>query len=212
MSPIVHVDTSNVGRVVAEAAAVLAASGLIVMPTDTVYGLACAATAEAAGKIFTVKARDRGKPLPVLINGLEQLAVVAREIPEKLIDLNRAYWPGPLTVIVKKTPSLPEEITGGHDTVGVRVPNHPVALELLRVYGKPIVATSANMSGEAAATSIDGIDASILECVEMVLDSGECPIQEASTVLDLSGEAPCILRSGPISSEELFRILRSEVL
>ncbi len=211
MGKILRLDEVNADEATAAAVAALQAGELVIIPTDTVYGLAGDVTREAALRIFALKGRNYDKPLPVLVSGLAQLQQVARDVPPAVVVLAERYWPGPLTLILQKADRLPAEITAEHETVGVRVPDHVLALALLERHGRPIVATSANPSGAPAATSMDEVACDLIEAVAVALDAGPCPVQQASTVLDLTVSPPAILRPGPITQSELSDTLRTEV-
>lgn len=212
MGEILRVQPDTVNQALDAAVEALRAGELIIMPTDTVYGLAGELSTQAALRIFEAKGRQYDKPLPVLVSGLDQLQQVSRYIPPAAEVLGRRFWPGPLTLIVRRADRVPPEVTSGGETVGVRVPDHELVLALLQRHGSPIVATSANPSGAAPAVNVSELPATLLEAVALVLDAGPCPLQQASTVLDLTAEPPRVLRSGPISAAELAQALRSNVL
>ncbi|MFO7945216.1 MAG: L-threonylcarbamoyladenylate synthase [Armatimonadota bacterium] len=185
------------------AAAALRSGKIIVIPTDTVYGLACAISdAEAARKVFELKRRNAAMPLPVLVGSLQQVRDVAASVPDDLRTLADRHWPGPLTMIVPKSEAISDVLTGGCDTVGVRMPDHPVTLRLLQRFG-PIAATSANISGHPAPVTVQDIEQGILDGVSIVIEAGACPLGRASTVIDLTQTQPTILRKGPISAETI---------
>ncbi len=211
MGKILRLDEVSSDEATAEAVAALRAGELVIIPTDTVYGLAGNVSRETSLRIFELKGRDYDKPLPVLVSGLEQLQQVARDLPPAVAVLAERYWPGPLTLVLQKADRLPVEITAGHETVGVRVPDHALALALLERHGRPIVATSANPSGAPPATSMDEVACDLIEAVAVALDAGPCPVQQASTVLDVTVSPPAILRPGPITQSELSDTLRIEV-
>ncbi len=179
------------------AAEAIRAGEVVVMPTETVYGLACDANnAEAVRKVFAMKQRPADNPFIVHIDGLHNLGMVASSWPGVCEILARRFWPGPLTVVLPKRATLPSVTTGGLNTVAVRVPNHPVALDLIREAGCPIAAPSANPFMGLSPTTADDVDPRIAEKAAMILDGGPCPIGLESTVLDLSGDNPQILRPG----------------
>jgi len=184
----------------------LRADGLVAFPTDTVYGLgALVFSPEAVLRIFAAKGRPSEKAIPVLLASAEQLDRVAAEPPPMALRLAERFWPGPLTLVMRRQPDLPEVIseTG---TVGVRVPAHPVALSLLAAAG-PMAVTSANRSGSVSPRTAAGVLAELEGRVELILDGGETPGGVPSTVVDCMGEAPIILREGPLRLEQLLAAL-----
>lgn len=204
---------------VAEAAALLRAGDIVGMPTETVYGLAADALDPAAvGKIFAAKGRPADHPLIVHLPSAEHLSQWAAAIPKDAIALARAFWPGPLTLILKRTADVPDEVTGGQDTVGVRVPAHPVALALLRAFDGGLAAPSANRFGRISPTTAAHVQEELGERVAMILDGGACEVGIESTILDFSRDVPEILRPGAIGPEDIARVIgrrprvRGEVL
>ncbi|MFP3903819.1 MAG: L-threonylcarbamoyladenylate synthase [Armatimonadota bacterium] len=193
------------------AAAALRSGELIVIPTDTVYGLACATSdAEAVKRIFEVKRREATMPLPVLVGRRQDVTQMAANAPDALKTLGARHWPGPLTIIVPKSEAISDVLTGGYPTVGLRMPDHPVTLRLLRRSG-PLAATSANISGHPAPVTVHDIEQEILDDVSIVIDAGPCPVGQASTVLDLTQTPPAILRQGSISAETIEADLQTTV-
>ena len=193
---------------IAEAAALLRAGELVGMPTETVYGLAAdALNPEAVNKIFAAKGRPADHPLIVHLPSAEHLPQWAAAIPKDVIALARAFWPGPLTLILKRTPEVPDEVTGGQDTVGVRVPSHPVALALLRAFDGGLAAPSANRFGRISPTTAAHVHEELGERVALILDGGACEVGIESTILDFSRDAPEILRPGAISPEDIARVI-----
>lgn len=181
---------------------------LVVFPTETVYGLAADALNEnAVRRVFEAKGRGERHPLPVQVAGSANLSQVAAEVPVGAAALAERFWPGPLTIVLPKGSEVSDAVSGGAATIGVRVPDHPVALALLRKLGLPIVATSANLTGQPPPTTADGAVRQLGESVSVVLDAGECRIGVASTVVDLSVSPPRILRAGAVSAEEIRDIL-----
>lgn len=189
------------------ALAVLEAGGLVVMPTDTVYGVGCLAfNPQAVTRLYAVKRRPDDKPIPVLLGNPEQIQQVAIDVSPRMERLAKAYWPGPLTMILLRHPSLPAEIGPG-TTVGVRVPAHDFAQRLLEAAG-PMAVTSANLSGQLPARSADDAETALRGQVELILDDGPSPGGLPSTVVDARTDPPTILRAGPISEADLARALR----
>ena len=193
---------------IAEAASVLRAGGLVAFPTETVYGLAADVFNQTAiRKIFDAKGRPSDNPLIVHIADFSSLAALAASFPPIAQTLTTLLWPGPLTLVVKRTNQVPECVSPGLDTVAVRMPNHPVALALIRGLGRGIVAPSANLSGRPSPTNaqhvLDDLDGEI----DMILDSGPTQIGVESTVLDVTETPPAILRTGGITKERLEQII-----
>ena len=190
------------------AVAILKAGGLVAFPTETVYGLgADASRPEAVAKIFAVKGRPATHPVIVHLADAVQTANWAREIPESAQKLARRFWPGPLTVILKRAPSVSDVVTGGQDTVALRVPSHPVALQLLARFGGGIAAPSANRHGHVSATTAAHVRSEFGGAVDCVLDGGEADVGIESTIVDLSGSQPAILRPGWITPSALEEAL-----
>jgi len=193
---------------IAAAAALLRAGELVGMPTETVYGLAADALDPAAvNKIFAAKGRPADHPLIVHLPSAEHLPQWAAAIPKDAIALARAFWPGPLTLILKRTPDVPDEVTGGQDTVGVRVPAHPVALALLRAFDGGMAAPSANRFGRISPTTAAHVQEELGERVALILDGGACEVGIESTILDFSRDVPEILRPGAIGPEDIARVI-----
>lgn len=181
---------------------------LVIFPTETVYGLACDALNESAvEKVFEAKGRAEKHPLPVQIASVAELSRVASRVPEIAIELAERFWPGPLTLVLPKSEQISPKVTGGTDTIGIRIPDHPVALAILNRVRIPIVATSANITGQNPPVTAQEATASIGEKVAVVLDAGECRIRVPSTVLDVSVTPPRILRVGAISADEIKNII-----
>jgi L-threonylcarbamoyladenylate synthase len=192
------------------AVALLRAGELVAFPTETVYGLgADAANPAAVAKIFAAKGRPADHPLIVHLPSSAHLARWAREIPAEAERLAAAFWPGPLTLILKRRPGVPDAVTGGQDTVGLRVPNHPLALELLAAFEGGIAAPSANRFGRISPTTADHVREELGDRVPLVLDGGACPVGIESTILDLSRGVPVLLRPGAISAADIARVLGS---
>ncbi len=191
-----------------KAVALLRRGELVAFPTETVYGLgADAANPAAVAKIFAAKGRPADHPLIVHLPSAAHLARWAREVPPQAEQLAAAFWPGPLTLILKRQPDVPDAVTGGQDTVGLRVPSHPLALELLAAFDGGIAAPSANRFGRISPTTADHVREELGARVPLVLDGGACPVGIESTILDLSRGAPVLLRPGSISSADIARVL-----
>lgn len=196
-----------------EAGNLIAAGELVAFPTETVYGLGGDALhPEAAKKIYAAKGRPSDNPLIVHIAEVSDLERVAKAVPDQARKLAEAFWPGPLTMVVWKNENVPYATTGGLDTVAVRMPNHPVALELIRKSGKLIAAPSANTSGRPSPTEGSHVMEDLDGRIAMVLDSGLVGIGIESTIIDLTEETPMVLRPGYITPEMLAEVLGEEVI
>ena len=211
---ILHVDSKNPDQEdMKRAGKRIAAGELVAFPTETVYGLGGdALDPEASRKIYAAKGRPSDNPLIVHIAEFDDLYRVAREVPEEAKLLADAFWPGPLTMIVWKSDAVPEATTGGMQTVAVRMPNHPVALELIRRSGCLIAAPSANTSGRPSPTEAQHVAEDLSGKIAMILDGGPVGIGIESTIIDLTEEKPMILRPGYITPEMLSEVLQEEVV
>lgn len=195
-------------RIIADAAEILRKGGLVAFPTETVYGLgADALNEEAVKKVFAAKGRPQENPLIVHIADRNQLIDLADEIPEKGLKLGKEFWPGPLTLVVRKTFLVPTVATGGMDTVAVRMPDHPVALALIKEFNGGIVGPSANLSGRPSPTTALHVLEDLRGRIDMVLDAGPVEIGIESTVVDVTVDPPLILRPGGIHKESLEDIV-----
>ena len=199
-------------QVIRRAGDILKRGGLVAFPTETVYGLGGdALNREAARKIYAAKGRPSNNPLIVHIADMEHLEAIATEIPEKARKLASVWWPGPLTMIFNKKDIVPDATSGGLSTVAVRMPNHPIALELIRAAGGYIAAPSANTSGRPSPTIAEHVREDLDGKIDMILDGGEVRIGLESTIVDFTDEIPMMLRPGYINMEKLEEIL-GEVL
>jgi L-threonylcarbamoyladenylate synthase len=202
------------------AAAILRAGGLVAFPTETVYGLgADAANPAAVAKIFAVKGRPQNHPLIVHLADIGQLPLWAADIPAAAHTLAAAFWPGPLTLVLKRAPGVPDCVTGGQGTVGLRIPGHPVALELLRTFAgeyggrrySGVAAPSANKFGRISPTKAEHVRAELGAALDWVLDGGECEVGIESTIIDLSRGRAVLLRPGQITAARIAAVLGAEV-
>jgi L-threonylcarbamoyladenylate synthase len=183
---------------------ILRRGGLVAFPTETVYGLgADASNPEAVARIYEVKERPAGHPVIVHIGDIGQLARWAREIPEAASKLAAAFWPGPLTLVLRRAPNVVSQLSGGQDTIGVRVPGHPIALQLLREFGGGIAAPSANRFGRISPTTAEHVRSDLGSEVDLILDGGACEIGIESTIVDLSRGRPVLLRPGRIAAGDI---------
>jgi L-threonylcarbamoyladenylate synthase len=195
--------------VMGDAAGVLMSGGLVAFPTETVYGLgADACNAAAVARIYLVKGRPADHPLIVHVASMDALGDWAADVPAYAIALARDYWPGPMTLVVTRSELAGDFITGGQDTVGVRVPNHPVALGLLEAFaragGKGVAAPSANRFGHVSPTTAQAVSDELGDYFGMsdvILDGGACAVGVESTIIDCTGELPRILRPGAVTEE-----------
>jgi L-threonylcarbamoyladenylate synthase len=179
------------------------------MPTETVYGLAADAENELAVRsIFAAKGRPADHPLIVHVAATDHISQWAIDIPDAAFDLAKAFWPGPLTIILKRSEKAAPAVTGGLNTIGLRVPGHPVALELLKAFGGGLAAPSANRFGRVSPTTAQHVQAELGEHVPLILDGGECFVGVESSILDLSSDEPCLLRPGAISPQQIEQVLQ----
>lgn len=193
------------------AAKIVKNGGLIIYPTETVYGLGCDPyNLEAVKKVFKVKGRTN-KPLPILVSNLKK-AMEISYFTDEALKLAKKFWPGPLTIVLKRKNSAPSFLGGNPKLIGVRVPNHPVALKLVKLCGGFLVGTSANLSGKKPPTTAYEAAKQIGSKVDLILDGGKTSIGLSSTVLDLSTKKPKILREGPITKKEISSLLGKQVL
>jgi L-threonylcarbamoyladenylate synthase len=193
----------------AAAVELLRAGELVAFPTDTVYGVgAIAWDAAAVGKLYTAKLRSLDKAIPILLADAADLALVARDLPPAAARIAAHFWPGPLTLVVPKAPAVPDEVTAGGDTVAVRIPDHELARALIRAAGAPLATTSANLSGGVSPVTAEEAAAQLGSRIALILDGGRCPGGVASTVVDVTGVEPVILRPGPVTLDDLWEIIR----
>jgi L-threonylcarbamoyladenylate synthase len=193
---------------VARAVAVLRRGGLVAFPTETVYGLGADAADDAAvAKIYRVKGRPADHPLIVHIGDPAQLDRWARNVPESARRLAQRFWPGPLTLVLERSADVRDRVTGGQDTIGLRIPGHPLALELLRAFGGGIAAPSANKFGRISPTTAEHVRRDLGDEVDLVLDGGPCEVGIESTIVDLSRGRPVLLRPGRIAAADIAAIV-----
>lgn len=199
--------------IVARAAAVLRAGGVVAIPTETVYGLAAdVGNADAVARVYAIKGRPPDHPLIVHAHDLAALdGYVARITPE-LRALAARFWPGPLTAIVARGPRTPRSVTGGQDTVAVRVPEHPLARAILAAFGGALAAPSANRFGRVSPTSAEHVRADLGDDVDLIVDGGPARVGVESTIVDLTGAVPAVLRAGAITPSQLGDALGTPVV
>ena len=197
---------------IARAAELLRQGELVALPTETVYGIAAdARNGEAVSKIFVAKGRPQDNPLIVHVTGPEMLQGLVNEVPERAQLLMAAFWPGPLTIIMPRGPEVAAECCAGLDTVGIRMPSHPVARAVIEASGCAFAAPSANLSGKPSPTNAQDVFTDMDGRLPLILDGGECDWGVESTVVSVVGEKPTLFRPGHITLEDLERALGEEV-
>ncbi len=197
---------------IAAAADILAAGGLVAFPTETVYGLgANALDAEAVGKVYAAKGRPSDNPMIVHISSKDDLLALTPEVTADMQLLMEHFWPGPMTMIVPRLSLIPDTTTGGLDTVGIRMPDHPVALSLISAAQCPVAAPSANLSGKPSPTTAKDVKEDLYGRVDAIIESTDCQVGIESTVIDMTGEQPMILRPGIITREDFEEALKKPV-
>ena len=195
------------------AAHLLRQGRLVAFPTETVYGLgADASNPDAVRRIFQAKGRPADHPLIVHIPSVDSLNDWALKVPDAAQQLAARFWPGPLAMILNKRPEVPLVVTGGQNTVGLRMPAHPVALHLLRAFGGGIAAPSANRFCRISPTQAAHVEEELGDAVDLILDGGACQVGVESTIVDLSGNRPKLLRPGHITRHEIEAVLQTELM
>lgn len=195
-------------KLILEGAKFIKEGKLVAFPTETVYGLgANGLDEEAVKKIFIAKGRPQDNPLILHVSSIEDVKPLVKSISKEAEILMKRFWPGPLTILFRKSNKVPNIITAGLDTVAIRMPNHPIAIELIKNSGVPIAAPSANTSGKPSPTSADHVIEDLYGKVHMIIDGGNTGVGLESTVLDLTEEIPMILRPGGITLEDLQKII-----
>ena len=194
---------------IAEAAAILRRGGLLGIPTETVYGLGANALDEdAVLHIFEAKGRPQDNPLILHVPGADWLERYCRDIPPVAYTLAERFWPGPLTMILPRRDNVPLRTTGGLDTVGVRCPDHPMTLAIIRASGVPVAAPSGNTSGRPSPTTAQHMLEDMDGKIDGIVDGGPCAVGVESTIVDLTGDEPVILREGGIPAQEILDFIR----
>ena len=197
---------------IAEAAEIIQQGGLVAFPTETVYGLgADALNAEAVAKVYEAKGRPSDNPMIVHIARASDIGQLTPMLSEEIVNLIDNFWPGPLTLVLKKKAGVPDRTTGGLDTVAVRMPDSEAALELIREADCPIAAPSANISGRPSPTRAGDVIADMNGRIDAVIQGDDCRVGIESTVLDMTGDTPVILRPGIITAEDIEAVLKKEV-
>ena len=197
---------------VQKACEILKGKGVVAIPTETVYGLFADATdADACKEIFKAKERPMDNPLIVHISDYEMLSRVAREIPDDAWKLAEAFWPGPLTMILKKKDIIPDAVSAGLDTVGIRMPSNPVILEIISRTRLPLAGPSANRSGRPSPTDAQTVYEDMTGRIPLILDGGSCKIGVESTVISLAGDVPVLFRPGYVTASQIERVIGKKV-
>lgn len=192
---------------------ILTKGEVIAFPTETVYGLGCDLFNESAvKKLYLLKGRDFNKPLTAHISDLKFVRDLTDSIPDEFFVLSDYFLPGPLTIILKKSKLIPDIVTAGLPTIGIRFPNNPIAIEIINNYGKPLAATSANMSGQSPAIESKNIIKNFFNLIPLIIDGGLTINQVASTVIDISSDRFYILREGAIPKSEIEKVLNIKFL
>lgn len=214
---IAAVDTSKILKVtldspeesvIASAADVIRKGGVIVYPTETLYGIgADARNALAVRKVIAAKRRQDVKPILALVDSLEMMQMLTVEIPETALALMKRFWPGALTIVVKAAGHVPEEVTQGSGTIGIRIPANKFCIELLKMCACPITSTSANVSGEAVHRTIEGIRRALDAGIDLYVDAGTLPESKPSTVISIVDDPPKLIREGVISFEQIQAVV-----
>ncbi len=205
--------TADIKAKIEKGVSILLSGGIIAYPTDTVYGLGvCSDSQEAILKVYEVKQRPLDIPLPLLLADISWIERVACYIPQIAYPLINSLMPGALTLVMKKADSVSDIISGGKDSIALRVPNHPVTLALIHGIGNPLIGTSANLSGKPSAITANEVTKLLGDKIDYVLDAGRCPGGKESTILDITGEIPVLLREGAIPRTEIEKVCRLKVI
>lgn len=202
--------TSQCSREIDEALQYLTSGGVVVLSTDTLYGLAADVFSQTAlQRVFTIKGRASDLALPVLVSGWQMVAMVASHRSDVARRLAERYWPGPLTLVLPKLTGLSSLVTGGRDTVAVRSPEHWVPQQIITRLGRPITGTSANRSGEPNPQSLDEVRGQLGDSADYIISCGPVPMGTASTIVDVTGGSPKLIREGVISFQEILEFCLS---
>ncbi len=198
---------SPIQKQVEKGVSILKQGGIVAFPTDTVYGLGtCANLPSAVERVYQVKERPQNMALPLLLAHTSQISEIAEPVPPVAWLLARSFLPGALTLVLHKSKSVPDIITAGGTTVAIRIPAHPVPVALVEGLGAPIVGTSANLSGQPSALTADEVYSQFGGEIDLVIDGGRCSGGRESTIVDVTGETPVVLREGAISKAELKQV------
>ena len=204
---------SDIHQQVEMGISVMKQGGIVAFPTDTVYGLgACANIPQAVKKVYQLKRRPQSMALPLLLASISQINEVAEFIPQVAWLLAENFLPGALTIVLYRAKSVPDIITAGGKTVAVRIPAHPVPVALAQGLGAPVVGTSANLSGKPSALTAGEVHSQFGDNIDLVIDGGRCPGGRESTIVDVTGKIPVVLREGAVPIEELKQVCGEIVL
>ncbi|TNF50643.1 threonylcarbamoyl-AMP synthase [bacterium] len=185
-----------------KARAILEQGGLVVIPTETFYGIACdARSTEAVDHLVGIKGRDEGKPIPLIAGNVDVVKNLILSLPEKFQDLADRFWPGPLTMVLLSDEGFPKPVTAGTGTIGIRIPGPSFAFNLARTCSFPLTATSANRAGQQTPQTVKELDPLLIQSIDLIVDGGKTPGGEPSTLLDLTVDPPRILRPGALFEE-----------
>ncbi len=208
-SNIVKVNPNSINsKIIENALSFLSRGEIIAFPTDTVYGVGGDIFSKAAiNRIYRLKNRPTNKPINALISSEEQLKMIVESIPAEARSIIKKFWPGPLTIILKKKTEVSNEVTSGLDTIGVRMPNNRVALEIIKKFEKPLATTSANISDKPSPLTADDVYNNFQESLPIIIDSQEKALGIESTIVTFASSKPQILRIGAITQEELSRFI-----
>lgn len=207
-----HYLNKNTKNQIKQADALLRQGELVVFPTETVYGLgADAANDMAVERIYAIKKRPRNHPLIVHIANIADISNWATDINQTAWQLAKIFWPGPLTLVLKRAPHVLSSVTGGHDTIAIRIPSHPVAQSLLQLFGGGIAAPSANYFGKLSPTQASHVNKDLGMDVKLVIDGGRCQCGLESTIVDVTGDFPNILRLGAINAESIAAAIGQQI-
>jgi L-threonylcarbamoyladenylate synthase len=201
--------SSQVQQQIEKAAGIVKAGGVVVFPTDTIYGLgANPFNRKAVDRIYEIKQRPRHLPLPVLLAEESELDTIAAHVPEIARLLIKRFWPGGLTIVLHRAAAFPGSGTENEDTIAVRIPNHPVPLALVRLAAVPVIGTSANLSSQPGALIAEDAKKQLGSAVDFIIDGGTCPGGVESTVVDVTKSIPVILRKGAVSEKEITTVFQ----
>ena len=193
---------------ISEAARVINNGGTVSFPTRYLYGLgADALNSEAVDRVFAIKQRPSNKPLSVLINHLNDLSLLARNVPQAALRIMERFWPGDITIVFEAHATLPLNLTAGTGKIGVRLPQHPVAVALTNAVQVPITATSANLTGRGGCSRISDLDPVVADKLDLILDAGQLEGGTGTTVIDVTVDVPTVLREGAVPAKDIFTIL-----
>jgi L-threonylcarbamoyladenylate synthase len=209
LSKIIKVSPSTPqADLISEAVRIIHDGGIVSFPTRYLYGLgADALNSEAVDRVFASKQRPYSKPLSVLINHQNDLSLLARNVPQAAVSIMERFWPGDITIVFEANTALPLNLTAGTGKIGVRLPQHPVAVALTNAVQVPITATSANLTGRGGCSRVSDLDPVVTDKLDLILDAGPLEGGTGSTVIDITVDVPKILREGAISAQDIFAIL-----